>query len=37
MKKKKLSEIGGAMLLLAIVLNIQYAWGTMASRIIRFI
>lgn len=37
MKKKSFLKIGGAMLLLAIVLNIQYAWATMASRIIRFI
>ena len=27
MKKKSFLKIGGAMLLLAIVLNIQYAWG----------
>ena len=27
MKKKSFLKIGGAMLLMAIVLNIQYAWG----------
>ena len=27
MKKKSFLKIGGAMLLLALVLNIQYAWG----------
>ena len=27
MKKKSFLKIGGAMFLLAIVLNIQYAWG----------